>query len=184
MSASMPTPAAAPQILPYRGILPRIHPSAWIAPGAVLVGDIEIGPESSVWYNAVLRADTAPLRIGARTNVQDGTVIHLNAGEPTTIGDDVTIGHSCIVHACTLENRAFVGMGALVLDRAVIAEGGMVGARALLSPGKRVGPNELWLGAPARLARVMSAEERAGFDRTAAHYVGMAREHRASLGGS
>jgi len=169
-------------ILPFEGKLPTIHETAWIAPTAVIVGDVEIGADSSVWYQCVLRGDTNIMRIGARTNIQDGSVLHLNAGaEPLIIGDDVTIGHACIVHACTLKNRAFVGMGATVLDRAVIEEGGMLGAGGLLTPGKVIGSNELWTGAPARLARVMTAEERARFDRTAVHYVELARRHRASL---
>jgi carbonic anhydrase/acetyltransferase-like protein (isoleucine patch superfamily) len=169
-------------LLPFEGKLPVIHPEAWIAPTAVVIGDVEIGPESSVWYNSVLRGDTNYIRIGARSNIQDGTIVHLNAGaEATVIGDDVTVGHACIIHACTLKNRAFVGMGATVLDRAVIEEGGMLGAGGLLTPGKRIGPNELWAGAPARLVRVMDAEERARFDRTAAHYVELAKRHRASL---
>ena len=124
-------------ILPFEGKLPTIHETAWIAPTAVIVGDVEIGADSSVWYQCVLRGDTNIMRIGARTNIQDGSVLHLNAGaEPLIIGDDVTIGHACIVHACTLKNRAFVGMGATVLDRAVIEEGGMLGAGGLLTPGK------------------------------------------------
>jgi carbonic anhydrase/acetyltransferase-like protein (isoleucine patch superfamily) len=169
-------------ILPFEDKLPRIHPEAWIAPTAVVIGDVEIGAESSVWYHCVLRGDTNIMRIGARTNIQDGSILHLNAGaEPLLIGDDVTIGHACIVHACTLMNRAFVGMGATVLDRAVIEEGGMLGAGALLTPGKRIGPNELWTGSPAKLVRVMDAEERARFDRTAPAYVALSRRHRASL---
>jgi len=167
---------------PFEGKLPAIHETAWVAPTAVVVGDVEIGPDSSVWYHCVLRGDTNIMRIGARTNIQDGSILHLNAGaEPLIIGDDVTIGHACIVHACTLKNRAFVGMGATVLDRAVIEEGGMLGAGGLLTPGKVIGPNELWTGAPAKLARVMTAEERARFDKTAVHYVELARRHRASL---
>jgi carbonic anhydrase/acetyltransferase-like protein (isoleucine patch superfamily) len=169
-------------VLPFEDKHPVIHPEAWIAPTAVVIGDVEIGAESSVWYHCVLRGDTNIMRIGARTNIQDGTIIHLNAGtEPTIIGDDVTVGHACIIHACTLKNRAFVGMGATVLDRAVIEEGGMLGAGGLLTPGKRIGPNELWAGAPARLVRVMDAEERARFDRTAKHYVELSKRHRASL---
>ena len=172
----------AGKVLPFEGKLPLIHPDAWIAPTAIVVGNVEIGAESSVWYHCVLRGDTNIMRIGARTNIQDGSILHLNAGaEALIIGDDVTIGHACIVHACTLRNRAFVGMGATVLDRAVIEEGGMLGAGGLLPPGKRIGPNELWIGNPAKLARVMTAEERAHFDRTAAHYVELAKRHRASL---
>jgi len=169
-------------LLPFEGKLPIIHPDAWIAPTAVVIGDVEIGPDSSVWYHCVLRGDTNIMRIGARTNIQDGSILHLNAGaEPLIIGDDVTIGHACIVHACTLKNRAFVGMGATVLDRAVIEEGGMLGAGGVLTPGKVIGPMELWMGNPARLVRVMSEEERARFDKTAPSYVALAKRHRASL---
>ncbi len=169
-------------LIPFGGNHPRVDPTAFVAPGAQLIGDVEIGPGASIWYNCVLRGDVNRIRIGARTNIQDGSILHLNAGaEPLIIGDDVTIGHACIVHACTLRNRAFVGMGATVLDRAVIEEGGMIGAGGLLPPGKRIGPNELWMGNPAKLVRVMDAEERARFDRTAPHYVELAKRHRASL---
>ena len=138
--------------------------------------------QASVWYGCVLRGDTNFIRVGARTNIQDGTIVHVNAGTmPAVLGADVTIGHACIIHACTLEDRAFVGMGATVLDKAVIEEGGMLGAGGLLPPGKRIGRNELWLGSPARLIRTMSAEERAGWDRTAPHYAALSKEHRASL---
>ncbi len=169
------------------GVTPRIHPEAWIAPGAILIGDIEIGAHSSVWFQCVLRGDDNAIRIGARCNIQDGTIIHVNSGAAngtpfaTLIGDDVSIGHAAIIHACTLEHRAFVGMGATVLDGAVIAAGGMLAAGGLLAPGKRIGPNELWAGAPARLKRVMDAEERALWDRTAVHYARLAERFRAGL---
>ncbi len=169
------------------GVAPRIHPEAWIAPGAVIIGDVEIGARSSVWFQCVLRGDDNAIRIGARCNIQDGTIIHVNSGEAngtpfaTVIGDDVSIGHAAIIHACTLESRAFVGMGATVLDGAVIAAGGMLAAGGLLAPGKRIGRNELWAGAPARLKRVMDAEERALWDRTAVHYARLAARFRAGL---
>lgn len=170
-------------VLPFEEHRPQIAADAFIAPTALVLGQVTIGAESSVWYHSVLRGDTNFIRIGARSNIQDGTIIHIaSRGEATIIGDDVTVGHACIIHACTLENRAFVGMGATVLDGAVIEEGGMLGAGGLLTPRKRIGRNELWTGSPARLARVMSAEERARFDRTAEHYVVLAKRHRASLG--
>lgn len=181
MTDGMPPRPTGP-VFPFEGTWPAVHPTAWIAPTAAVIGDVEIGEQTSVWYHCVLRGDTNIMRIGARTNIQDGSILHLNAGaEPLIIGDDVTIGHACIVHACTLRNRAFVGMGATVLDRAVIEEGGMLGAGGLLPPGKRIGPNELWMGNPAKLVRVMDAEERARFDRTAIHYAELAQRHRRSL---
>ena len=171
-----------PPLYPFRGIGPRVHPSAWIAPTAAVIGDVEIGARSSVWYACVLRGDSNFIRVGAGTNIQDGTIVHINRHDfPTIIGNDVSIGHAAIVHACTLHDRAFVGMGATVLDGCVIEEGGMIGAGALLPPGKRIGRNELWLGSPARLIRVMSTEERAKWDETASHYAALAQEHALSL---
>lgn len=160
------------RFLAFKGVLPTVDPTAFIAPTAILIGDVTVGAGSSVWFHCVLRGDTNHIRIGARTNIQDGTIVHVNAGDfPTIIGDDVTVGHAAIVHACILENRAFVAMGATVLDGAVIEEGGMLGAGGMLTPGKRIGRNELWMGSPARLVRVMGAEERAKFDLTAQHYA-------------
>ena len=166
------------------GVAPRIAPSAFIAPTAAIIGDVEIGPESGVWFHCVLRGDTNFIRIGSRTNIQDGTIIHVNSVSfPTIIGDDVTVGHAAIVHACTLKNRAFVGMGATVLDGAVIEEGGMLAAGALLTPNKVIGPNEMWQGSPARFVRVMPPEERAKFDLIAPHYVELAARYRTGLRG-
>jgi gamma-carbonic anhydrase len=176
--------AAAGQgpLFSLEGVVPRLAEDAWVAPTAVVIGDVEIGAGSGIWFHCVLRGDTNFIRVGARTNIQDGSIVHVNAGQfPCIIGDDVTIGHAAIVHACTLKNRAFVAMGATVLDGAVIEEGGMLAAGAVLTPGKRIGPNELWAGTPARLMRVMSVEERAGFDQTAPHYVELAARFRKGL---
>jgi carbonic anhydrase/acetyltransferase-like protein (isoleucine patch superfamily) len=164
------------------GVVPRIAPDAFVAPTAALIGDVEIGAESSVWFHCVLRGDTAPIRVGRRSNIQDGTVVHVTGSDlATTIGDEVTIGHAAIVHACTLHDRAFVAMGATVLDGAVIEEGGVLAAGALLTPGKRIGRNELWQGSPARLVRVLSAEERARFDAAVPHYLELAARFRKGL---
>ena len=170
------------QIYALDGVRPQIHPTAWVAPTAVLIGDVRLGPDASIWYNCVLRADTNPIIVGARTNIQDGTIVHVDHMDlGAIIGDDVTVGHAAIVHACTLRDRAFVGMAATVLDGSVIEEGGMISANGLLPPGKRIGRYELWVGSPARLARVMSDEERARWDTTAPHYVRLANRHRAGL---
>jgi carbonic anhydrase/acetyltransferase-like protein (isoleucine patch superfamily) len=120
-------------IAPFEGVWPRIHPGAWVAPNAVVLGDVEIGEGASVWYGCVLRGDTNFIRIGARSNIQDGTIIHVNAGrEATVIGADVTVGHAAIIHACTLEDGAFVGMGATVLDGAVVESGAVLAACGVL----------------------------------------------------
>jgi carbonic anhydrase/acetyltransferase-like protein (isoleucine patch superfamily) len=172
-------------LYPFEGKLPAIHARAWVAPTAAVIGDVEIGELSNIWYHCVLRGDSNFIRIGARTNIQDGTIIHVNSGTfPTIIGDDVTVGHAAIIHACTLANRAFVGMGATVLDGAVVEEGGVLAAGSVLPPGKRVPALELWMGNPAKLVRVLTPEQRAGFDTTAPHYVELAERHRSSLGAS
>src|SRR5215210_2728958 len=160
-------------LFPFEGKWPVLHPTAFVAPTAAVIGDVELGEGASVWYGCVLRGDTNVIRIGPRSNIQDGTIVHVNAGrQPAIVGADVTVGHAAIIHACTLEDRAFVGMGATVLDDAVIEEGGVLGAGSVLPPGKRIGPMELWIGNPAKLVRVLTAEQRAQqFDRPAPHYV-------------
>jgi carbonic anhydrase/acetyltransferase-like protein (isoleucine patch superfamily) len=166
----------------FEGVSPRVHPRAWVAPTAAVIGDVEIAEAASIWFHCVLRGDTNFIRIGARSNIQDGTIIHVNAGrQSTVIGADVTVGHAAIIHACTLEDRAFIGMGATVLDDAVVEEGGVLAAGSVLPPGKRIGRLELWMGNPAKLVRLLTEEQRAGFDRTAPHYVELAGRHRASL---
>lgn len=172
-----------PALFTLDGVSPRIHATAFVAPTAAVIGDVEIGADSSIWFHCVLRGDTNFVRIGQRTNIQDGTIVHVNSGNwPTIIGDDVTVGHAAIVHACTLENRAFVAMGATVLDGAVIEEGGVLAAGALLTPGKRIGRFELWQGSPAKFVRVLDEAERAQkFDSTAPHYVELGARFRAGL---
>jgi len=165
------------------GMTPTLAPDAWVAPGAVVIGQVWLGAGSSVWFGCVLRGDTNTIRVGARTNIQDGTIVHVNAGAEwaCVIGEDVTIGHAAIVHACTLQDRAFVGMGATVLDGAVIEEGGMLAAGAVLAPGKRLGRQELWAGVPARKVRDMPDEERARLDQIAIHYTALAARYRVGL---
>jgi gamma-carbonic anhydrase len=161
-----------PLILPYNGIMPKIHPTAFIAPGAVIIGDVEIGEQTNVWFNVTIRGDVHRIRIGARTNVQDGTVVHVSHKiAPTHIGDDVTIGHKAIIHGCTLENGCFVGMGATVMDHAVVESGGMLAAGALLTPKKRVPNGQLWAGNPAKYFRDMTQPESDFIYISSAHYV-------------
>lgn len=171
-------------IRPHHGVTPTIAPTAFIAETAVIIGDVVIGEEASVWYGCVLRGDGNSIRIGARTNIQDGTIIHVNheregaAGTKTWIGADITVGHMALIHACTLEDGCFVGMKACVMDGAVIETGAMVAAGALVTPGKRVKRGELWAGSPARLMRALSEAELKYFTYSAKHYCEMAASYR------
>jgi carbonic anhydrase/acetyltransferase-like protein (isoleucine patch superfamily) len=164
------------------GVTPQIAADAFIAPTAAVIGDVVVGPETGIWFHCLVRGDMNSIRIGARTNIQDGTIIHVDSGPFSTfIGDDVTVGHNAVIHACTLKNRAFVGISATVLDGAVIEEGGMLAAGGLLTAGKVIGPMELWTGSPAKLRRVMDEEERKRFDRNAEVYRALAKQFRAGL---
>lgn len=159
---------------------PRIDASAFIAHNAVVCGDVSIGAETSVWFGCVLRGDVQAIQIGARCNIQDGTVIHASTnGEPTRIGDDVTVGHAAVLHACTLESGAFVGLGALVLDRATVRAEGMLAAGAVLTSGKVVGAGELWAGNPARLLRELRPEERSAMRVNVRRYVALGKHYQA-----
>lgn len=165
-------------LLPYRGILPRIAERVFLAPGATIVGDVEIGRESSVWFGCVVRGDVNIVRIGERTNIQDGTVVHVaRDGQGTFIGSDITIGHMALLHACTLEDGAFVGMRATLMDDVLVESGGMVAAGALVTPGKRVGRGELWAGSPAKKIRDLTDADRAATVKLAPRYVALAAEY-------
>ena len=175
-------------LLDYGGKAPRIDPSAFVAPGARLIGDIEIGAEASIWYNCVLRADCNRIRIGARTNIQDGSVVHVDsprpgheAGEPTIIGEDVLVGHLAMVHGCILHDRSFVGLGAIVMDGCEIESGGMLAAGAMLTPGRRIPAGQLWAGRPARYLRDLGEEEQAMNLAGVAGYVALAKAHAFAL---
>jgi carbonic anhydrase/acetyltransferase-like protein (isoleucine patch superfamily) len=158
---------------------PEVHPSAFIAPGAVLISAVRLGAQSSVWFNSVLRGDVQRISIGARTNIQDGTIVHCSTGgQPTVIGDDVSIGHGAILHSCTIEDTGFVGFGARVLDRAIVRGGGMLAAGAVLTPGKIVGAGELWAGNPAKLLRPLTPEESLSLTEVAERYVSLAESYR------
>lgn len=171
-----------PIILPYKGKLPKIHPTAFIAPGAVVIGDVEIGAETNVWFGCVIRGDVNTIRIGSRTNIQDGTVVHVtHKTAPTVIGSDITIGHKAIIHGCTLQDGSFVGMGATVMDAAVVETGGMLAAGALLTPNKRIKGGELWAGSPAKYFRDMSREESEFIYISAKHYVELGQNYIAEL---
>ncbi|WP_158045750.1 gamma carbonic anhydrase family protein [Skermanella pratensis] len=166
-------------IMPHHGKSPVIHESAFIADTAVVIGDVEIGEDSGIWFGCVVRGDVNVVRIGARTNIQDGVVIHVaSRGQGTYVGDDITIGHMALLHACTLESGCFVGMKACLMDGSYVETGGMVAAGALLTPGKRVRSGELWAGTPARFMRDVTPEEIAFFPRSARQYVDLAASYR------
>jgi carbonic anhydrase/acetyltransferase-like protein (isoleucine patch superfamily) len=170
----------APLILPFGGKTPRIHPTAWIAPTAIVIGDVEIGPETGIWYGCVVRGDVNEIRIGARTNIQDGTVIHVAAeGQGTYIGDEITVGHMVLLHACTVESNAFVGMKSCVMDGAHVERHAMVAAGALLTPGKRVPSGELWGGSPARRIRDLTEAQLADWRKSWESSVAQAKDHAA-----
>jgi len=150
---------------PYRGVLPRVHPSAFIDQSAQVIGDVEIGEESSIWMCAVLRGDVHAIRVGRRTNIQDGTIVHVMTGtHPTTIGDHVTIGHGAIVHGCTIESQCLVGMGAILLDGAHIGSGSVV-------ENVRVPPKSLVMGSPGKVKRLLTRAEIEDIQAYADRYV-------------
>ncbi|HTQ33446.1 MAG TPA: gamma carbonic anhydrase family protein [Stellaceae bacterium] len=178
-----------PLLLPYRDILPRIHPTAFIAPNAVVIGDVEIGAYANIWFNVVVRGDDAPIRIGAGANIQDGTIVHVSydgfsSGEhvPTIIGEDVAVGHMALLHGCTIEAGAFVGMKACVMDRAVVQAGAMVAAGAVVTPRKLVKAGELWAGTPARYSRALKPEEQDYMRWVPGHYRHLAEEYKSRVG--
>jgi len=167
-----------PIILPYRGIVPQIDATAFIAPGAVVIGDVVIGPETSIWFGCVIRGDVNIIRIGARTNIQDGTIIHVaSMGNGTHIGNDVTIGHCVLLHECQLEDHAFVGMKSTVMDGARIESYAMLAAGALLPPRKIIPTGQLWAGIPAKFLREIQEQDRAEFDQRVHEYVALAKEY-------
>ncbi len=171
-----------PLVLPYRDQLPRIAPDAFIAPGVVVIGDVEIDAQASVWFGSVVRGDVCQVQIGARTNLQDGTIVHVTrSGLATRIGSDVTVGHRCVIHACTLEDRAFVGMSATLLDGSHVESDAMVAAGALVTPNTRIPRGQLWAGSPARFMRELRPGELQAFAERAAHYVELAQEYRKML---
>ncbi|MBT3238137.1 MAG: gamma carbonic anhydrase family protein [Rhodospirillaceae bacterium] len=170
-------------ILPYKGTRPSISDDAFIAPNATIIGDVEIGPDTGIWFNCVIRGDVNEIRIGARTNIQDGTIIHVaSQSQGTYIGDDITIGHMALIHACTLEDGCFIGMQATVMDGAHIEAGAMVAAGALVTPGKRIGGGQLWAGSPARMVRELNENDLKIMQYTAPHYVELARQYISEIG--
>ena len=166
-------------IRPFQGATPRLHPTVFIADGAQVIGNVEIGEESSVWYNTVLRGDVNTITIGARTNIQDLSVVHVEKGtHPTRLGNDVTVGHHVVIHGCTIGNRVLVGIGAIVLNGVVIEDDAFIAAGALLTPGTRVPSGSMVMGSPGKVRRLLTTGEREGLLTSAAGYVLNAKLHR------
>jgi gamma-carbonic anhydrase len=164
---------------------PRIGRGVFLAETCAVIGDVVIGDESSVWYSTVLRGDVMTIRIGARTSMQDGTIVHVTSERfGTTVGDDCVIGHGVILHGCTVEDFCLIGMGATVLDGAHVGRGSLVGAGALVTTGTDIPPGSLVLGSPARVVRPVNPKEREQIEYGAAHYVELARRYLAGDGGS
>ena len=176
---------SGPLVMPWKGVMPQIADDAFIAPNATIIGDVVIGPQTSIWFNCILRGDVNKIRVGARTNIQDGSIVHVDRGagavkegHPTIIGDDVLIGHMAMIHGTEIDNGAFVGMKATLLDGSHVEEEAMVAAGALIGPGRRVLRHQLWAGVPARHVRDMKPDEIRLAPEGAAHYVKLANGYR------
>ena len=167
----------------YRGVMPKVHVSAWIADSADVIGDVELGEESSVWFSTVIRGDVHFIRVGRGTNLQDGTVVHVDRnGTPTILGDYVTVGHAARLHGCHIKSNCLIGIGAVVLDGAVLEEECVVAAGAVVSPGTQVPRGSLLMGAPARVKRSVTEKDLELIYRSAKSYIGLAAEYRVARG--
>ncbi len=165
-------------IYPYEGRYPKLGEGCYVAPNATIIGDVTLHDDVSIWFGAVLRGDVSPIIIGARTNIQDGTIIHGEDDCPTIIGEDVTVGHAAIIHAATVGDRVLVGMGAVLLSRCVIGEDTIIGARALVTEEVKIPAGSLVLGMPGRVARSLTDAERAGITESALRYVRQATKYK------
>jgi carbonic anhydrase/acetyltransferase-like protein (isoleucine patch superfamily) len=171
-------------IRPYKNILPTIAKTAFVDESAVVIGDVVVGEDASIWPHCSIRGDVHYIRIGARSNIQDGTVIHvthrhaaLPEGRPAVVGEDVTVGHQCILHACTIGNRVLIGMGSQILDAAVVQDYVLLGAGSLVTEGKILESGYLYIGRPAKKVRELTAEEKARFEYSAKHYVKLKNDY-------
>lgn len=167
-----------PLLLPYRGIFPSVPESVFLAPGCVVIGEVTLGEDASVWFGSILRGDDHHIRVGARTNIQDACVLHVGRDLPLEIGSRVTIGHGVILHGCTIGSGSLIGIGARILDGATVGEDAMVGAGSLLTPRTSIPGGVLALGSPARVVRPLTQEERNGLREIVDDYVAFARRYR------
>ncbi len=166
-------------LLPFDNVHPAVDATAWVAPNATLIGKVILAERASIYYGAVLRADVAEIRIGARTNLQDNVTVHCDEGHPTIVGDGVSVGHAAVLHACTIEDECLIGMGSIVLSGSVIGAGSLVAAGAVVLEGTIVPPGSLVAGVPAKVRRELTAEEQVGMRKNGEHYLGYTEKHRA-----
>lgn len=170
-------------VYPYRDILPRIGTGCFVAPGAHVIGDVELGDNVSVWFGTVIRGDVFHIRIGSGTNIQDNSVIHVTTDRfPTIIGKNVTIGHKAMLHGCTVKDGALIGMGAIIMDRVVVGENALVAAGSLVTEGTIIPDNTLVMGSPAKPRRELTESERKHLQWSAPHYVDIAQNYIQSIG--
>lgn len=174
-------------IRPFKSIRPKVDRTAFISETAVIIGDVQIGAESGIWYNVVIRGDVNSIRIGCRTNIQDLSILHVTSrksesdpGAALFIGNDVTVGHHCTIHGCTLENGAFIGMNAVIMDRVVVGSGAMVAAGSLVTEGTIIPPGTLWVGSPAKFKRNLGENDKNRASFIAASYIDLAKVYRES----
>jgi len=163
------------------GISPKLAPGAWVADSAQVMGDVELGVDASVWFGVVIRGDTATIRVGAASNIQDGSVLHADVGKPLTIGDNVTVGHKVMLHGCTVGDGSLIGIGAVVLNGARIGKNCIVGAGSLVTEGKEFPDGSMIMGAPARAVKELTGQQQAGLRLSALHYVENAKRYQNGL---
>lgn len=168
-------------LLPYNDRFPSLGSGAFVAPDAALIGEVTLGEDASVFFQCVLRADINAIRIGARSNIQDHTTVHLASDVPTIVGEDVSVGHRCILHACTVGDRVLVGMGSILMDNVVIGEDSIIGAGSLIPKGKVFPPGSLIVGSPARLVRPLTESEKGGIAALAKKYIGVKNTYLSAL---
>jgi acetyltransferase-like isoleucine patch superfamily enzyme len=167
------------KLVDYKNLSPNIHETVYLADGVVIAGDVTIHEHANIWFNSVIRGDVAKVTIGKNTNIQDGTVIHTSRFDgPTHIGSNITIGHMALIHACSIEDNAFIGMQSTVMDKSIVEEYGFLGAGSLLSPGKIVRKNELWIGRPAKFVRMVTDEEKEFMKGNLQNYLDLAKAYK------
>jgi carbonic anhydrase/acetyltransferase-like protein (isoleucine patch superfamily) len=162
-------------IIEYRGKRPKVHPSAFVAPTAVLIGDIEVGPQSSIWFGAVLRGDNGPIRVGARTSIQDNAVVHVSEGGETLLGDDVTVGHCAVMEDCRIEAHALIGSNATLLNGSTIGEGALIAAGSVVGQGVTIPPRVVAAGAPATVKKALEGQAASWIEISSDEYVKLSR---------